>query len=420
MGYASNKVIFWGAFSLVLLLGWSQTPTQTANAYYDAGLDKMKQGWLKEAIANFSKCVEISSYYYEAYAQRGKCYFDLGKKQEALADFNTALQKKKDYYLAFYYRALYYRDAGKNDLAYADIQRSMEIMPRFKDAYKTRISWFMEDKKFDEALKDIQALQNLDEDNLEWEVLKGKIWFLQGKDDEAFTKFTELLKKDPGNAEIYYLRGLMYSRKKEKKPIDDEKAYEDFSQAKKLGFKEKNLLERHYLLAMELGHFSEALSDANDLLSLEKKNSVYWFWRAKAWAGMNQCDSAIASVNKALVLQPAFEDAYLLRADCKIKKGKENQAISDFNKVLQLNPQNARAYEERGVYYFNKNLYDKAFEDFNNAIKFGESGRAYFYRGAIKDMQKDTKNACLDLKKAVDLKYPEAEKAYKRACGMIK
>lgn len=394
---------------------WGQTTTQTANAYYDAGLEKMKQGWLKEAIASFTKCVEISPYYYEAYAQRGKCYFDLGKKEEALNDFNTSLQKKKDYYLALYYRSLYYRDVGKPDLAYQDIERCLGVMPRFKDAHKTKIDWLLEDKKYDAALQAIQAVQALDEENIMWDYLKGKIWALQGKNDEAIQQFSFVIKKNPSFVEAYYQRGLLFEKMEE-----FEKAFADFSQAKQFGMKEKNLLEHHYAFAMQLERYEEALVDVVQLLALESKNPTYWYWKAMGWFKLNRCDSSLVCVNKALTLQPTFEEAYLLRANCKITLGKETQAISDLNKVLQLNPKNAKAYEDRGVYYFNKNLMDKALADFDNAIKYGETGRAYFYRGAIYDMKKDTKRACQDLKKAVELKYPEAEKAYKRACGMIK
>jgi len=65
-----------------------------------------------------------------------------------------------------------------------------------------------------------------------------------------------------------------------------------------------------------------------------------------------------------------------------------------------------------------KKNYSAALSDLDKAVKYSpQSGRAYFYRGAIKDINGDKKGACEDLQKAVEYNFEGAAEAKKRACG---
>jgi tetratricopeptide (TPR) repeat protein len=134
------------------------------------------------------------------------------------------------------------------------------------------------------------------------------------------------------------------------------------------------------------------------------------------YAALENHDEAIINFNRAISLDRNNEEAYINRADSKVATGKDASALSDYNRIINLNPKNGYAYEGRAIYWFKKERFDLASEDFEKAIKFAPTGRAYFYRGAMRDMQGDNKGACEDLHEAVNLEYPGAKEAMERVC----
>ena len=57
-----------------------------------------------------------------------------------------------------------------------------------------------------------------------------------------------------------------------------------------------------------------------------------------------------------------------------------------------------------------------ALEDLNKAIKINPTATAYFYRGAIKDMKKDSKGACADIGAAAEMGHEEAQNLKDKIC----
>jgi tetratricopeptide (TPR) repeat protein len=84
------------------------------------------------AIADFSKAIELSPNYAEAYSFRGTAYAGLDSNDLALADYNKAIQLKPDLDASYYGRAYLYEKMGKRELAIADYKRFLELT---KDAY---------------------------------------------------------------------------------------------------------------------------------------------------------------------------------------------------------------------------------------------------------------------------------------------
>jgi tetratricopeptide (TPR) repeat protein len=91
-------------------------------------------------------------------------------------------------------------------------------------------------------------------------------------------------------------------------------------------------------------------------------------------------------------------------------------AINDYRKAIEINPKIADAYKYQGILYIDMNKLDLALEDFDKAIKIKPDGDAYYYRGAVKYMKKDSKGACADLKSAVALGHEEAKSKISGMC----
>ena len=132
---------------------------------------------------------------------------------------------------------------------------------------------------------------------------------------------------------------------------------------------------------------------------------------------MGNYDLAIKDLTKAITLNSKDETPYIYRALANEKLKKTTGAIADYNKAITINPNNGLAYEKRGSLYFDQKKYTLALDDLNNAIKFKPTAEAYYLRGAIKDMNKDTAGACADLKTAAQMGLKEAIEQSAKICN---
>lgn len=93
-----------------------------------------------EAIADFTKALELKPDYAEAYLNRGTVYDELKKYNEAIADYSKAIELKPDYDLAYNDRGLTYYHLQKYEEAIDDYKKTIQINP-FSQATKNNIGY---------------------------------------------------------------------------------------------------------------------------------------------------------------------------------------------------------------------------------------------------------------------------------------
>ena len=67
-----------------------------ADAYWQRGVLRQRQGAARDAIADLTKALELRPTRSEAHASLADAYFDLGKEQQALAEWQLAIQAQPD------------------------------------------------------------------------------------------------------------------------------------------------------------------------------------------------------------------------------------------------------------------------------------------------------------------------------------
>ena len=68
---------------------------QTAEEYFEKGLEYAKNGEHNLAIDNYTKCIELKSadkILASAYYRRGFLYYELGKNEDAISDYTRAIR----------------------------------------------------------------------------------------------------------------------------------------------------------------------------------------------------------------------------------------------------------------------------------------------------------------------------------------
>jgi predicted Zn finger-like uncharacterized protein len=67
-----------------------------ADAYWQRGVLRQRQGAARDAIADLNKALELRPSRYEAHASLADAYYDLGKEQQALGEWQLAIQAQSD------------------------------------------------------------------------------------------------------------------------------------------------------------------------------------------------------------------------------------------------------------------------------------------------------------------------------------
>jgi tetratricopeptide (TPR) repeat protein len=194
-----------------------------------------------------------------------------------------------------------------------------------------------------------------------------------------FNKSLQLLNKaitvSPGNYKAYYNRALLFAQNRQYN-----NALADFNRAIEL----KNYMKAYSGRAAvyyELKDFPKAIKDAEYVLGKDPANFKAYYILGNCYNDMNILDKSLSNYDQAIELNPDEPSFYLKRAVVRGKQGNFENCLKDLNICLEINPRFAEAYYWKGVAKFN--------------------------------LKQDP---CVDLKKALELGFSEAEGPLSNYC----
>ena len=182
-----------------------------AESYKDSGDAEIIKGNVNQAIADYTKAIEINPNDGEAYNNRavmylgvkeyakakedvhkaqalgygvspqllenlgresakspeyqvldkGWHYSDKGLQDEAIAEFNNAIQTNPNSAEAYYFRGGAYAQKNDFDKAVSDYNKAIEINPEYGDAYYNRALVYLAKQKYDLAWQDVHKAEKL-------------------------------------------------------------------------------------------------------------------------------------------------------------------------------------------------------------------------------------------------------------------
>ena len=95
-------------------------------------------------------------------------------------------------------------------------------------------------------------------------------------------------------------------------------------------------------------------------------------------------DNSIASLSRALELEPDHKLALVSRGSAYLKLNNFERAVQDFDRVIEIDPNYARAYHLRGIAKEHVEDYENALADISKAIDIDpEYGAAFYSRATL-------------------------------------
>ena len=138
--YPVMKISLVFILSLVLISARAQKQSLQDNQYYwiYKGYTAVENAKYKEAIANYTKAIQLDSSFAEAFRYRATAYCYLKSYNEALADFDHAIKLDSEDAASFNGRGAIYEELDILNVAIKDYAKAVELLP-YNKRYKENL-----------------------------------------------------------------------------------------------------------------------------------------------------------------------------------------------------------------------------------------------------------------------------------------
>lgn len=343
----------------------------TADAYFDRGeFYSYKKDQRPNAIADFTKAIELNPTYAEAYRERAGNLLMLNEFDKALKDSYRSIELDPNYSTNYYTLARIHNALGNYKAAAMDAKKGLSINPndqavhqelsfaynlwgRHDEAIKTsnalikkhpddgyalayRGLYHLHRSDFDEALADTEKAMQFDprQRMLYAFALEGA-----GKHDEADAQANQALREETFPARAHRMRGEMLRyRGQFNEAIEEYSAAIALEPTYALGVIERGVTY------FRLKQFKNALIDFDQATQLNPDWSLGLAWKALAEEKLGQHDNADRDIEKAMKAPTVTADVLANQAAIEVERGHFTEAKSLAEQAVKMNPYHADAY----------------------------------------------------------------------------
>ena len=368
-------------------------------ALKERGACRKRTGRYDEAVADYSRAVELGPDDVEAISSRGETYRQMGRHDEAAADFTRAIELDPGDAWATGSRGQTYEAMGRLDEALADFTRAIELDPAQAWILSVRGETYRQMGRLDEAAADFTRAIEIDPTQ-DWNIVfRGETYLQMGRYDEAAADFTRAIELDPGDAWATGSRGRVY----EAMGRHDE-ALADFKRTIELDPTRAWVLSTRDETGEQIGRFEQALADRDRAVEVDPDDAEAIVFRGGSYLETERYDEALADFTRAIELGSDNAGALSFRGETYRQMGRYQEAVADFTRAIELGPDDAEVIGSRGETYLGMGRYQEALADFTRAIEL-EPAMAWVLaaRGETYRQMERYQEAAADFAQAVEL-----------------
>ena len=346
-----------------------------------------KEGNYREAIARYTRVIEVEPEQAGAYINRGAAYESAGNLDLALQDLDTALSLGS-WPEAYHIRGYVHFKRGDFDKAVLDFSEAIRLDAGDSNAYTVSAYTYRGHSYqfmacYDHALRDYRkALELFPKLSLKRASLYlnvGIVYAALGEHDLAIEQYNEALARNRNDARIYLHRGDSHG---------------------------------------QAGALDQAIEDLGKAIDLDPEDIRSYILRGSVFQSSGDFERASQDYDKALECLPDSGYVYSLRGSLYLARGDLDCAVQDFDAALERGMEDSYTYSERGVAYELKGDLDRAMEDYNRALCLRPNVAAFFNRGIGMLRLGQWKQARSDLRSASNMGIDLVE-AFRADCGSV-
>jgi len=191
---------------------------------------------------------------------------------------------------------------------------------------------------------------------------------------QAVNDYTEAIKLDPSLVTAYVCRGENnYELGNFSNALID---YNEVIKRTNHNSPNRDLFEayrRRAEIYFELKKYHEAVADCDLALSLNSKDSWTYAVRGRSLQAAERHMLAMTDFNRAIEISPTWPLLYNIRGYWLSGEGNKVAAMQDFSKAIMLDSHYALAYGNRGLVHFERGDLKSALSDFDKALSLDPS-----------------------------------------------
>lgn len=446
----------------------------TTNNYINRGLAKYYKNDLRGAMSDYDHVLDIDNTNLIAHFNRALLRSQVGDDNRAIEDFNYVLKYEPDNYIAYMNRSLLKQNIGDIRGALADLNIVLKQYPNFYQGYQLRSDIKRKQNDLAGAEVDYNKARGI-ENKLRKEILAGKTPDGIDKEkntreisDNSIDKFDRLVVADKNDenesryksntrgkvqnrqakTDLLALFAISYYEKGNElqKFTRYNKELENLNRNKDI-LQEKLVITNQQIIldSIQIQKHFESINRYSNLIEGNSINPILYFARSIDYEFIQDYNSSIEDLEKAIYLDPNFTLAYfnlaitrtkLLKAKINNPELYNNKAnrVENLNNVSErnltlgdysvninqnTNSENDNILDTKTLAY--KLEYDQIILAYNKTIQLdSDFVYAYYNRAEIKVMQEDYRGAILDYNEAIRKDSDFAEAYYNRGLCRLK
>jgi tetratricopeptide (TPR) repeat protein len=297
-------------------------------------------GRYKDALADYTRAIDLGAQLAQEYCNRGVTYEHLGEHEKAIADYSKAIDLDPTYWGAWYNRAMAHERLRQTDKAIADYTEAINLNPKDPRALVNRGTTYLRLKQYEKAVADFsRVVEDVDKGApLAWNN-RGDAYFELRQYEKAVLDYSEAIKLAPEWSLPVANRGSSYLNLKQY-----DKAVADFSTALALNENDASVWCKRGVACRELRRYDQALKDFSEGIKRNSEHALGWYGRGTVHMQLQQYEKAIDDFSQALKLNPTMVAAWGNRANARSELLQYEQALADYKEVIRLQDRDAHAY----------------------------------------------------------------------------
>ena len=369
------------------------------SAFLHRGLSNLELSRFDEALADLNRSLAIQPNSSRAYASRSKVYEKLKDYTHSIADLEEALLRDPANLEYIVSLAGIEEDQGLLDKAARSYEMAMTILPNSPDLHLKRAKVFRETNQVDQAFAECENAMILSPGRGEPYACRAETYLLRKQLPKAIEDLTEALRRKPD------LPGAANMVTAVQQLIELDEA------AKKVSAPDRSTAEPSSTAAIASVPAPAAAApretkqaDPNPaaLPALSAPSSDASAPRLAVSDPIPATPSKSPIVIASVTVKQA--NALTVSARQYTDQGKFQDAIATLDRALELNPSSALAYNSRGYAYLRLRNCTSAVADFSAAIRLKpDYANAYWNRGITRRVCHDEASGRDDMKKAASL-----------------
>ncbi|HTN18427.1 MAG TPA: tetratricopeptide repeat protein [Chitinophagaceae bacterium] len=266
----------------------------------------------------------------------------------------------------FFKRAKAFRALGADSVALIDLKQAVQLDSSKANYFSAIGELLFEHKDIDGSVLWFTKAIRIDPKDPVAHLKFARILVFMNDNQKAFNEVNTVLRRDPYNAEAYFLKGVVY------KNLDDTaKAMSSFQTSVQVdpGY-QPSILQLALLYAAQKDTI--ALQYFDNAYAADTTQLMPWYGKAMFYQDKGDYEKAKKVYSMCLRKDPTYTDAYFNTGWILMHQDSLEKAVSQFSEVLKLETANFNAYYNRGLCYELLKRKEEAKADYKSALQYNE------------------------------------------------